>query len=238
VATVYLIPSLLHEDGTNAIPLYVMDAIRDCQVFFVENERTTRRYFKHLWKTYRPGETIVIDDHEWHLIDDKATSVFRQLLKTEKNIGIVSEAGCPGVADPGQALISIAQEMDITIKPLVGPSSILLALMASGMNGQQFQFAGYLPIENQERAKAIKDLESYSGKKHCTQIFIETPYRNNQLLETLLRTCHDDTRICLAVDITGKNEWIKTNTVAQWKKQAVDIHKRVAIFLLAAFASA
>ncbi len=232
MSMVYLIPSLLHEEGANAIPAYVMDAIKDCSVFFVENERTTRRYFKQLWKTYRPDSTIIIDEYEWILIDDLVTSKFRQKIKEGKNIGIVSEAGCPGVADPGQALVMIAQEMGAGIKPLVGPSSILLALMASGMNGQQFSFAGYLPIDISERTRAIKEQELLSAKYKSTQIFIETPYRNNQLMETMLKTCQEKTRICVAVDITGKAENIKTMTVAQWKNKIPDLHKKLAIFLL------
>lgn len=229
---VYLIPSLLHEEGAAAIPAYVLDTIKDCSIFFVENERTTRRYFKHIWKTYRPDTSIVIDDYEWILIDDRSSSLFRQKIKEGKNIGIVSEAGCPGVADPGQGLVMIAQEMGATIKPLVGPSSILLALMASGMNGQQFSFTGYLPIDVSERARAIKELEHLSAKYKSTQIFIETPYRNNQLMETLLKTCHEKTRICVALDITGKSENIRTMTVAQWKNKIPDLHKKLAIFLL------
>ncbi|MBL0233401.1 MAG: SAM-dependent methyltransferase [Chitinophagaceae bacterium] len=232
MSTVYLIPSLLHEEGTNAIPVYVLDAIKDCSVFFVENERTTRRYFKQLWKTYLPGSAIVIDDHEWVLIDEKAGSIFRQKIKEGKNIGIVSEAGCPGVADPGQVLVTIAQQMGARVKPLVGPSSILLALMASGMNGQQFSFAGYLPIDITERANAIKEQEQLSARYKSTQIFIETPYRNNQLLETMLKTCQDKTRICVAVNLTGRTESIRTMTVAQWKSQVPDLHKKPAIFLL------
>jgi len=228
MGTVYLIPSLLAEDALHAIPRYVTDAIKSCEVFFVENERTTRRYFKQIWKE------IVIDEYEWFVVSDApgASDSFRRKLKEGKTIGIVSEAGCPGVADPGQALASIAQEMGATIKPLVGPSSILLALMASGMNGQQFQFTGYLPIDSQQRVKAIKDLEAESAKKNCTQIFIETPYRNNQLLETLLNVCSNAARLCIAVDITGKNEWIKTKTIDAWQKNKPDIHKRPAIFLL------
>ena len=153
-------------------------------------------------------------------------------IKEKKNIGIISEAGCPGVADPGQQLVAIAQEMNVAVKPLVGPSSILLALMASGMNGQQFQFVGYLPIDKQERAKTIKTLEAESAKKNCTQIFIETPYRNDQLLETILATCDPSTRLCIAVDLTGKTEWIKTRPVSEWRKEKTIIHKRPAIFLL------
>ncbi len=231
-ATVYLIPSLLEAEGTAAIPPYITDAIKQCQVFFAENERTTRRYFKLLWKVYLPGQEMVIDDYEWHVISPAAEHIFRQKIKEEKIIGIISEAGCPGVADPGQALIAIAQEMNAVIRPLVGPSSILLALMGSGMNGQQFQFVGYLPIDNHLRIKALKELEAESAKKKCTQVFIETPYRNNQLIETMLKNCNSQTKLCIAVDLTGKNEWIKTKTIADWKKESIDIHKRPAIFLL------
>lgn len=232
MATVYLIPSLLAEDSVDAIPQYITDAIKNCQVFFVENERTTRRFFKQLWKKYLPEQDIVIDDYEWHVISEKSILDFKRCLKEEKNIGIVSEAGCPGVADPGQTLVAIAQQSGVHINPLVGPNSILLALMASGMNGQQFQFVGYLPIDNNLRAKAIKDLESESTKKKCTQIFIETPYRNNQLIETLMKTCNGKTMLCIAVDITGINEWIKTRSISEWQKNQTDIHKRPAIFLL------
>jgi 16S rRNA (cytidine1402-2'-O)-methyltransferase len=228
MATVYLIPSLLAENGLDAIPTYIIDAIKKCEVFFVENERTTRRYFKQLW------QQMIIDNYEWVNIKDEAeaSTILIQKIKEGKTIGIVSEAGCPGVADPGQKLIAVAQEMNADIKPLVGPSSILLALMASGMNGQTFQFVGYLPIDTQQRSKAIKDLETESKKKNCTQIFIETPYRNNQLIETLLKTCNPQTKLCFAVDITGKEELIKTKTVAEWQKVKLDIHKRTAIFLL------
>lgn len=232
MATVYLIPTVLAEDSFDAIPAYVINAIKDCQIFFVENERTTRRYFKQLWKNYLPDGEIVIDDYEWHIISNQTSDSFRRLLQEGKNIGIVSEAGCPGIADPGQELIAIAQEMGADIKPMVGPNSILLALMASGMNGQQFQFVGYLPIDNQKRIAAIKELETASARKKCTQLFIETPYRNNQMIESLLKTCKPSTLLCIAVDITGKNEWIKTMSVTQWQKIKTDIHKRPAIFLI------
>lgn len=226
---VYLIPSLLDKDGLDAIPLYIADVVKNCNVFFVENERTARRYLKQIWRE------IVIDEYEWfviHKAEEEVQNIFKQKLEQGKNIGIISEAGCPGVADPGQILIAAAQEMNVQVKPLVGPSSILLALMASGMNGQQFQFLGYLPIDNVERIKAIKELEADSQKKKCTQLFIETPYRNNQLIETLLKTCKPSTRLCIAVDLTGKEEWIKTKTIADWKKDNITIHKRPAIFLL------
>lgn len=228
---VYLIPSLLDENGSKVIPSYITEAIKDCQVFFVENERTARRFLKLLWKE------MVIDDYEWfaiHKAEPTVVSAFRQKLKEGRHVAIISEAGCPGVADPGQLLVAAAQDMDVTVKPLVGPSSILLALMASGMNGQQFQFTGYLPVDNQERIKAIKALEAESKKKNCTQLFIETPYRNNQLLEALLQHCSPTTRLCLAVDLTGEKEWVKTKSIADWRKGKTDLHKRPAIFLLLA----
>ena len=228
---VYLIPSLLDENGLDAIPSYIPVAVKDCKVFFVENERTARRYLKLIWKE------IVIDDYEWFSIgkaEEEVQTTFRERLKDGKNIGIISEAGCPGVADPGQLLVAAAQEMNVEIKPLVGPNSILLALMASGMNGQQFQFVGYLPIDAPQRIKVIKELEAESQKKNCTQIFIETPYRNNQLIEILLKTCKSLTRLCVAADLTGKEEWIRTKTIADWRKEKIDIHKRPAIFLLLA----
>jgi len=229
-ATVYLIPSLLHEEGLRSIPTYITDIVKQCTVLFVENERTTRRYLKRLDKE------IVIDNYEWFTMtnDDPNTDSFRKKIKEEKTIGIISEAGCPGIADPGQQLVAIAQELNIELKPLVGPNSILLALMASGMNGQQFRFAGYLPIKNPERNNAIKELESESAKKNCTQIFIETPYRNNQLMEALLSVCQPLTKICIAVDLTGEKEFIKTRSVADWKKNKPDIHKQPAIFCMLA----
>ena len=225
MAIVYLIPSLLHEEGIQAIPPYVLDAVNQCRVFFVENERTTRRYLKQLKKA------IIIDDHEWFVIDNDV-SEFKRQLKQGKTIGIISEAGCPGVADPGQLLIAAAHEMNADVRPLVGPNSILLALMASGMNGQQFRFYGYLPIDKQERDKAVKELEAESKKKNSTQLFIETPYRNNQLLESLLRNCNASTNLCVAANLTGKNEWIKTKTVEDWKKDIPDLHKQLVIFLI------
>jgi 16S rRNA (cytidine1402-2'-O)-methyltransferase len=228
MGVVYLIPSLLAEDAAHVIPGYITDAIKSCQVFFVENERTTRRYFKLLWKE------MVIDDYEWFLVSDAsgASDTFRQRIKDGKTIGIVSEAGCPGVADPGQALVAVAQEMGATVKPLVGPSSILLALMASGLNGQHFRFVGYLPIDNPQRSKTIKDLETESTKNNCTQIFIETPYRNNQLLEALIQHCKASTRLCVAVNITGKNEMIRTMKMAEWKTKMPNLHKQPVIFCL------
>jgi 16S rRNA (cytidine1402-2'-O)-methyltransferase len=230
-STIYLIPSVLHEKAVETIPAYVVDAVRQCQVFFVENERSARRYLKSIWRE------MVIDDYTWVLIDKaghETLKTFNHFLKEDKNIGIISEAGCPGVADPGQLLAEAAHNAGATVKPLTGPSSILLALMASGMNGQQFQFVGYLPIDVTQRSKTIAALEAESAKKNCTQLFIETPYRNNQLLETLLKICKPTTRLCIAADITADTEFIKTKTIAQWKNKPPDLHKRPVIFCLLA----
>jgi 16S rRNA (cytidine1402-2'-O)-methyltransferase len=228
-ATVYLIPTVLYEGEKSCLPSYLLDAVKKCSVFFVENERTARRHLKSLWKE------MVIDDYEWYNmreLTEEAAAAYRQKIKEGKNIGIISEAGCPGIADPGQQLVEIAQALSVTVKPLVGPNAVLLALMASGMNGQQFQFVGYLPIDPAERTRSIKNLESESIQKNCTQIFIETPYRNNQLLETLTKTCRPQTRICVAADLTGETETIQTKTAQQWKTALPQLHKRPAIFLL------
>ncbi|MEP6750951.1 MAG: SAM-dependent methyltransferase, partial [Bacteroidota bacterium] len=213
---VYLIPCVLDDSALETIPHYIIDTVKNCQVIFAENERTARRFLKSICKE------IVIDDYEWftiHKAEDEQKNSFRQKVQEHKNIAIISEAGCPGIADPGQILIELAQQLNVVVKPLVGPSSILLALMASGMNGQQFEFVGYLPIDISERAKSIKELEINSQKKNSTQIFIETPYRNNQLIETLLKNCKPTTRICIAAELTGTGEYIKTKTVAEWKNE-------------------
>lgn len=229
VGKVYLIPTVLYEESIETIPAYILDAIKDCQIFFVENEKTTRRFFKKLWKE------MVIDDYGWfaiHKAEESVKQAFLQELNSGKNIGIVSEAGCPGVADPGQYLVAAAQQAGIPIKPLVGPSSILLALMASGMNGQCFQFHGYLPIDSLERKNKIKELENDSHRRSCTQIFIETPYRNNSLIKDILSNCKETTLFCMAVDITGPTESIQTKSIRNWNQKIPDIHKRLAIFLL------
>ena len=226
---IYLIPSFLADEAVETIPPYVLEAVKNCQVIFAENERTARRFLKSMSK-----ETV-IDDFEWHTIhksEQEQLNNFRQKIKEEKNIAIVSEAGCPGVADPGQILVGEAQKMNVVVKPLVGPNSILLALMASGLNGQHFCFEGYLPIDNLERNKKLKQLEEDSLKNNSTKIFIETPYRNNKLLETVLQNCKLSTRLCIAAELTSPNEWIKTKTIADWNKESIDLHKKPVIFLL------
>lgn len=230
--TLYLIPTFLDEHALTPLPAYILDAVKECQVFFVENERSARRYLKMLWKE------MVIDNYEWHTIhkaEEEVRSVFRAKLKEGKTIGIISEAGCPGVADPGQLLTAAAHEAGATVKPLVGPSSILLALMASGLNGQQFRFSGYLPVDNAARTKTLRDLETESQRLNCTQIFIETPYRNTPLLAAILAACKPTTHLCIAANLTGPTQYIRTQTIAQWRTTPPpDIQKQPTIFLLLA----
>jgi 16S rRNA (cytidine1402-2'-O)-methyltransferase len=218
-STLYLIPCWLEDYITAPIPAYILEAVKACTIFFVENERSARRYLKTIWKE------MVIDEYEWHSIQKiedqpELTDSFRAALTRGATIGIISEAGCPGIADPGQVLTAIAQEAGATIRPLTGPSSILLALMASGLYGQQFRFSGYLPVDSAGRAAAIRNLEAESARLHCTQIFIETPYRNNQLLASLLSTCRPTTRLCLAANLTGPAEYIRTLPISRWRELA------------------
>jgi 16S rRNA (cytidine1402-2'-O)-methyltransferase len=226
---VLLLPMLLHEEGWEAIPKEVDQWIKSCDVFFVENEKTTRRYFKKIWKE------MVIDDYQWfaiHQVEEAQINNFIQILKSGKTIGIVSEAGCAGIADPGQLLVSAAQQLGATVKPYMGPSSILLSLMASGFNGQGFTFNGYLPIDATERKKKIQQLEQIVTSNGIAQLFIETPYRNNQLLEAIIQSCQPTTQLCIGVDITGTTESIKTATIQYWKNNKPELHKKLAIFIL------
>jgi len=228
---VYLLPMLLHEEGFDSMPSDVLTWIQQCDAFFVENEKTARRYFKKLWKE------MVIDDYTWHAIhrvENEQIHAFSQLLKQGKNIGILSEAGCAGIADPGQILVAAAQELGAIVKPYTGPSSLLLALMGSGMNGQNFHFHGYLPIDALERKKKIQALETDIKQTGVTQLFIETPYRNNQLFEAIVQNCHPNTKLCVAMELTGPDEWIKTQSVANWKNSKPELHKKLVVFLLGA----
>lgn len=226
---VLLLPMLLHEEGWEAIPKDIDQWIKSCDVFFVENEKTTRRYFKKIWKE------MVIDNYQWftiHQVEEAQINNFIQILKSGKTIGIVSEAGCAGIADPGQLLVNAAQQLGATVKPYMGPSSILLSLMASGFNGQGFTFNGYLPIDATERKKKIQQLEQIVTSNGIAQLFIETPYRNNPLLEAIFQTCHPTTQLCIGVDITGPTESIKTATIQYWKNNKPELHKKLAIFIL------
>ncbi len=229
--TLYLIPTTLGESSIESvIPSDITVIIKQIKHFIVEDIRTTRRYLKKVDKS------INIDDLTFYELNKHTTpqqkSSFLNAAKKGHPIGVISEAGCPGVADPGADMVAAAHQQNIKVVPLVGPSSILLSLMASGMNGQSFAFQGYLPIKSGDRAKAIQRLESLSVREKQTQIFIEAPYRNNHLLKDILANCHEKTRVCVACDITLETEFIKTKTVAQWKGQLPELHKKPTIFLI------
>ncbi|MCE6991637.1 SAM-dependent methyltransferase [Dyadobacter sp. CY323] len=225
----YLIPTIL-ADGTQdaVIGPEIRNAIRNLDVFFVENVRTARRFISSL----KLGK--VIDDLTFiELNKDTPEDATRDALtKLKQSAGVISEAGCPGVADPGAVAVHYAHQLGIKVVPLVGPSSILLALMASGMSGQSFTFHGYLPIDKILRKKMIQGLERDARQKLQTQIFMETPFRNNQLLEAVLDTCAPETLLCIASDITSENEFIATHSVKNWKAKKPDLHKKPVIFLI------
>lgn len=230
VGTVYLIPIPLAEEGLSTIPEYAKHKAIEIKYYFVENIRTARRYLKQI------DSSVVIDEINFSEINQHERAdlnLLEQWLKAGQDVGVMSEAGCPAVADPGSIIVAKAQEMNAKIVPFVGPNSILLALMASGFNGQGFRFVGYLPVKNPERKVAIKNLEMRALQDNETQIFIETPYRNNQLLEDIIKSCKPDSKICIAVNITDKvQEKIQTKTIEQWKAALPDLHKKPAIFLL------
>jgi len=232
IGAVFLVPTVLQDDeaALASLPQNIIATVRSCQVIFTENERTTRRHLKKM------DRDIVIDDFQWFAIgkaEENVLQQFREQLQSGKNIAIVSEAGCPGIADPGQFLIAEAQKLNAVVHPLVGPSSILLALMASGMNGQNFHFLGYLPVDSNERKNKIKKLEATSINENSTQIFIETPYRNIPLAKDILSNTKPNTRLCIACNITASNENIRTKTIKDWQKENLDyLHKQPTIFLL------
>lgn len=228
-ATVYLIPIAIAEDGYDAVPAYISDKIELCEIFFVENLRTARRAFKRIHKSFD------IDARTWFEIGQKETSYvaeFKKAIEQDKTIGIVSESGCPGIADPGQRLVEIAQQLGAVVKPLSGPSSLFMALMASGMNGQSFSFNGYLPIEPRDRESKIKELEKKCIQEQSSQMFIETPYRNNQMMASLLKACQSNTRLCVAFNISSSAEWIRTKSIKEWREDVLEIPKEPVIFIL------
>ncbi len=226
-----LIPAPITDPGKpEQLPLEISNWISSIQHFLVENVRTARRYISSL----QLG--IDIQELSFEIIDKNTTpDQMKKLLQpmaNGKNMGVISEAGCPGVADPGALAVEYAHKKGYEVVPLVGPSSILLALMASGMNGQKFCFHGYLPIEEEDRKKTLRKLEEESRKFNQTQIFIETPYRNNALLKSILEVCHPTARVCVARDITGDNNLVKTQTVAEWNGQLPELHKLPTVFLI------
>jgi len=229
--TLYLIPvPLADEAAAKSFTPYLVDTINSVKEYIVENEKTARRFLKEAGlKT--PQSALVIHDYGKHNRDNGLKEFFAGLL-AGNDVGLMSEAGCPGIADPGAEIVAEAHRKGIKVVPLVGPSSILLALMASGFNGQSFAFHGYIPIDKIERSKRIKELEAQAEKNKQTQLFIETPFRNDSMLDEVLKSCKPQTKLCIACDITAPTEFIKTLTIGEWKKQVPDLRKRPAIFLL------
>ncbi|MBP6411186.1 MAG: SAM-dependent methyltransferase [Pseudarcicella sp.] len=227
----YLIPTFLAPNTLDKVLApQIKNVVSETQYFLVENIRTARRFISEL----KTGKTI--DELSFFLLD-KDTSLqtvksYFKTIPTGKNIGVISEAGCPGVADPGALAVEVAHRLGMKVIPLVGPSSILLGLMASGFSGQSFVFHGYLPIDKAERTKKIKTLETDS-RKGQTQIFMETPFRNNQLLADIFANCQGATKLCIATDITDTNEFVQTKTIGEWVKATPDLHKRPTMFFMA-----
>ena len=230
-AALYLIPVTLGDtDIDRVLPNHNRTIIAGISHYVVENIRSARRILR------KSNPDIVIDDLTFYTLDEhtrpEEIASFLAPLRDGKPVGVISEAGCPAIADPGADLVAIAQREGLPVVPLVGPSSILMSLMASGFNGQSFAFNGYLPVEPAERTRKIKQLEQRAYSEDQTQIFIETPYRNHKMIEELVRTCRPTTRLCVACDISCEGEEIHTRTIAQWKKAKYDIQKRPAIFLI------
>ena len=228
---VYLIPIIISADTQNdVLPIQIANAIQECELFLVENVRTARRFISSLHLG------IEIESLQFEVLDKNTTHEdcfdLLQPAMEGKTIGVMSESGCPGIADPGSKLVHMAHQLGVRVVPLVGPSSILMAVMASGFNGQSFTFHGYLPIDKKERASAIKKLEKESTELDRTQVFMDTPYRNEQLLADLIKHLRPDTWLCIAKDITGKLEYIKAQPVQKWRNIKLDLHKTPTMFLL------
>jgi 16S rRNA (cytidine1402-2'-O)-methyltransferase len=229
--TLYLIPVPLAEDAAaQSFTPYLVNTINQLSEYIVENEKTARKFLKQAGLTI-PQSQLVIYDYGKHQRNTDLKEFFTGLL-AGKDTGLMSEAGCPGVADPGADIVAEAHKLGIKVVPLVGPSSILLALMASGFNGQSFTFHGYLPIDKEQRSKRIKELESQAERLSQTQLFIETPFRNDSLLAEILKSCKPATRLCIACNLTAANELVQTKTINEWKKQIPDLRKQPTIFLL------
>lgn len=227
----YLIPTTLGDgDPNDVLPQTIKRSIDFIDDYIVENEKTARKFIKSI-QPEKVQATLRLSALNKYTEVSEHSKMLQPCLEG-KNVGLMSEAGCPGVADPGAVIVKLAHEKGIQVVPLVGPSSILLAIMASGMNGQSFAFNGYIPIDKAEKKAAIKSLEKLSQDKNQSQIFIETPYRNNKMLETILKVCNPSTQLCIASELTSANEWVKTKTIADWKNEKTDLHKKPVIFLL------
>lgn len=229
----YLLPTIIAEDTqAEVIPAHVRTVLQGIRHFLAEDVRTARRYLSSL-KIYESIESLHFEVLNKETSAGDLKSLLEPLMAGHP-VGILSESGCPGIADPGALAVKFAHEQGIQVVPMVGPSSILLALMASGLNGQRFAFHGYLPIESKEASQAIKTFEKESKTRNQTQVFIETPYRNNNLMSVLLKTLHDETLLCVAVEVTGKAESIHTYPVKKWKTLTPSFPKTPAVFLFLA----
>lgn len=228
---IYLIPTRLGDEiKLEVLPISIKKVIEMTNFYIVENEKTARRFIKKISPTKSQSSLNFQTINKF--TDESELPSFIQPCFDGQNIGILSEAGCPGIADPGALVVTIAHGKNIPVVPLVGPSSILLAMMSSGLNGQNFAFNGYLPIDKGERKQKIKLLEKNSHQFNQSQIFIETPYRNQKLLDDLKAILGNSTRLCIAADITLTTEYIKTKTIEDWKKTTIDIQKRPCIFII------
>ncbi|MBV7270233.1 SAM-dependent methyltransferase [Winogradskyella luteola] len=227
----YLIPTRLGDNPPlEVLPISIKKIIEHVNFYIVENEKTARRFIKRV----SPGKSqskLKLSVLNKYTTEGEQNTFLNPCLEGE-SIGLLSEAGCPAIADPGSDIVSLAHQMNVKVVPLVGPSSILLALMASGMNGQSFTFNGYLPIDKNERKSRLKTLERLSFEQNQSQIFIETPYRNMKMLEDLAKVLHPETRVCVACDLTLPSEFIKTLPAKDWKHNKEDFHKRPAIFII------
>ncbi len=226
----YLIPSTLGESEiSDVLPSGITRVINGVKHYIVENERTARRFL------IRAGMKSPVDELTFYVLDKhKQSSDLEKFLlpAAEHDIGLISEAGVPCIADPGSEIVKLAHQKGIRVIPLAGPSSLLLAMMASGLNGQNFAFVGYLPVKPAELSNRLRQIERRSQLENQSQIFIETPYRNNQLLKVLLQTCHPETLLCIAADITLESEFIDTRSIDEWKRNVPDLHKRPVIYIL------
>jgi 16S rRNA (cytidine1402-2'-O)-methyltransferase len=230
IGNLFLIPTIISE-GTEreVIPSIVVEKLKSIRYFLAEDVRTARRYLSSL-KIYESIEALDFSVLNKDTKEVEIENMFAPIFSGE-HLGVLSESGCPGVADPGSLAVNFAHQKNIRVIPLVGPSSILLALMGSGLNGQQFAFHGYLPIDAKECSQKIKMFEKESSTKGQTQIFIETPFRNNQVLKSLLQSLSGSTQLCIALDLTGKNEFIRTQSVSEWKKDIPQLPKEPAVLL-------
>ncbi len=231
IGKLYLIPTTLGDNAPlEVLPISVKKIIEQIDTYIVENEKTARRFIKKI--SSGKSQSVLEMFHLNKFTDESELPSFLEPCLKGVNVGLLSEAGCPGVADPGADIVKLAHQKNIKVVPLVGPSSILMAVMSSGMNGQNFAFNGYLPIDRGERKSELKRLERLSFERNQSQIFIETPYRNNKMLEDICNALENNTDVCVACDITLSTEFIKTQTANVWKKNMVDLHKRPTIFII------